>query len=227
MEYLKMTILYHLPFSANCRLVRIALAEKKLEAKYIVEPIWERRNAFLQVNPEGQVPVLLIKDNDYIVGSTVIIEWLEEVIPSNSLIGKDINFRAEVRRIMGWFNNKFSNEVESTIVFEKIMKVFIGKGTPDANILRVGRKNLLVHLQYIDWLSKNRDWLAGDNYSAADISAAANLSILDYLGEIKWKDYSFVKEWYARVKSRPSFRGVLSDKIPGLLPPKYYTDLDF
>ncbi|MBH87917.1 MAG: glutathione S-transferase [Pelagibacterales bacterium] len=222
-----MTILYHLPFSANCRLVRIALAEKKLEAKYIVEPIWERRNAFLQVNPEGQVPVLLIKDNDYIVGSTVIIEWLEEVIPSNSLIGKDINFRAEVRRIMGWFNNKFSNEVESTIVFEKIMKVFIGKGTPDANILRVGRKNLLVHLQYIDWLSKNRDWLAGDNYSAADISAAANLSILDYLGEIKWKDYSFVKEWYARVKSRPSFRGVLSDKIPGLLPPKYYTDLDF
>jgi len=222
-----MTILYHLPFSANCRLVRIALAEKKLEAKYIVEPIWERRNSFLKINPEGEVPVLLVKDNDYIVGSTVIIEWLEDVIPSNSLIGKDINFRAEVRRIMDWFYNKFSNEVESTIVFEKIMKVFIGKGTPNANILRVGRKNLLVHLQYIDWLSKNRDWLAGDNYSAADISAAANLSILDYLGEIKWKDYSFAKEWYARVKSRPSFRGVLSDKIPGLLPPKYYTDLDF
>ena len=107
------------------------------------------------------------------------------------------------------------------------MKGFIGKGNPDANILRVGRKNLLVHLQYVDWLSKNRDWLAGDNYSAADISAAANLSILDYLGEIKWRDYSFAKEWYARVKSRPSFRSVLLDKIPGLLPPKYYSDLDF
>ena len=222
-----MTLLYHLPFSANCRLIRIALAEKKLEVKYIVEPIWERRNAFLQVNPEGQVPVLLVKENSYIIGSTVIIEWLEDTIPTNSLIGKEIDFRAEVRRIMGWFNNKFSNEVEATIVFEKIMKVFIGKGTPNANILRAGRKNLLVHLQYIDWLSKNRDWLAGDNYSAADISAAAHLSILDYLGEIKWRDYSFAKEWYARVKSRPSFRGILLDKIPGLLPPKYYTDLDF
>ena len=222
-----MTKLYHLPFSSNCRLVRIALAEKKLEVKYIVEPIWERRNAFLQINPEGQVPVLSTKDNDYIVGAIVIIEWLEDIIPSNSLMGKEISFRAEVRRIMGWFNNKFNNEVESTIVFEKIMKVFIGKGTPDANILRVGRKNLLVHLQYIDWLSKNRDWLAGDNYSAADISAAANLSILDYLGEIKWRDYSYAKEWYARVKSRPSFRGVLLDKIPGLLPPKYYIDPDF
>ena len=222
-----MTILYHLPFSSNCRLVRIALAEKKLEAKYIVEPIWERRKSFLQINPEGQVPVILTKDNNYIVGATVIIEWLEDEIPSNNLIGKEIAFRAEVRRIMAWFNNKFNYEVESTIVFEKIMKVFIGKGTPDANILRVGRKNLLVHLQYVDWLSKNRDWLAGDNYSAADISAAANLSILDYLGEIKWRDYSFAKEWYARVKSRPSFRSVLLDKIPGLLPPKYYSDLDF
>ena len=222
-----MTILYHLPFSSNCRLVRIALAEKKLEAKYIVEPIWERRKSFLQINPEGQVPVLLTKDNNYIAGATVIIEWLEDTIPFNNLIGKEITFRAEVRRIMSWFNNKFNHEVECTIVFEKIMKVFIGKGTPDANILRVGRKNLLVHLQYIDWLSKNRDWLAGDNYSAADISAAANLSILDYLGEIKWRDYSFAKEWYARVKSRPSFRSVLLDKIPGLLPPKYYRDLDF
>src|SRR6056300_530752 len=201
-----MTILYHLPFSANCRLVRIALAEKKLEVKYIVEPIWERRNTFLQVNPEGQVPVLCIEDT----------------ILTNSLIGKENNFRAEVRRIMGWFNNKFGNEVEATIVYEKIMKVFMGKGTPNANILRAGRKNLLVHLQYIDWLSKNRDWLAGDNYSAADISAAAHLSILDYLGEIKWRDYSYAKEWYARVKSRPSFRSILLDKMPGLLPPKYY-----
>ena len=173
------------------------------------------------------VSVLLTKENNYIAGATVIIEWLEEAIPFNNLIGKEITTRAEVRRIVAWFNNKFHHEVESTIVFEKIMKVFIGKGMPDANILRVGRKNLLVHLQYVDWLSKNRDWLAGDNYSAADISAAASLSILDYLGEIKWRDYSFAKEWYARVKSRPSFRSVLLDKIPGLLPPKYYRDLDF
>ena len=222
-----MTTLYHLPFSSNCRFIRIALAEKKLEAKFIVEPIWERRDSFLKINPEGQVPVLLTKDNNYIVGSPVIIEWLEDTITINSLIGKDINFRAEVRRMMGWFDKKFNIEVESTIVFEKIMKVFIGRGTPDATILRIGRKNLLIHMQYIDWLSKNRDWLAGNNYSAADIIAAANLSILDYLGEIQWRDYSYAKEWYARVKSRPSFRNILLDKIPGLLPPKYYSDLDF
>ena len=222
-----MNTLYHLPFSANSRLVRIALSEKKIDVKLIVEPVWERRASFLSLNPEGQVPVFLTDKNISLSGSSVIIEWLEDLSSEHSLIGNDINFRAEARRIMLWFNNKFSLEVESSIVYEKIMKVFMGKGNPDANILRVGRKNLITHMQYINWLSKNRDWLAGNSYSIADISAAANLSILDYLGEINWREYSFAKEWYARVKSRPSFRSVLLDKIPGLLPPKYYSDLDF
>ena len=222
-----MNTLYHLPFSANSRLVRIALSEKKIDVKLIVEPVWERRASFLLLNPEGQVPVFLTDKNISLSGSSVIIEWLEDLSSEHSLIGNDINFRAEARRIMLWFNNKFALEVESSIVYEKIMKVFMGKGNPDTNILRVGRKNLITHMQYINWLSKNRDWLAGNSYSIADISAAANLSILDYLGEITWREYSFAKEWYARVKSRPSFRSVLLDKIPGLLPPKYYSDLDF
>lgn len=222
-----MNTLYHLPFSANSRLVRIALSEKQIDVKLIVEPVWERRTSFLSLNPEGQVPVFLTGQNISLSGASVIIEWLEDISSEHSLIGNDINFRAEARRIMLWFNNKFSLEVESSIVYEKIMKVFMGKGNPDANILRVGRKNLITHMQYINWLSKNRDWLAGNSYSIADISAAANLSILDYLGEITWREYSFAKEWYARVKSRPSFRSVLLDKIPGLLPPKYYSDLDF
>ena len=222
-----MNTLYHLPFSANSRLVRIALSEKQIDVKLIVEPVWERRTSFLSLNPEGQVPVFLTGQNISLSGASVIIEWLEDISSEHSLIGNDINFRAEARRIMLWFNNKFALEVESSIVYEKIMKVFMGKGNPDANILRVGRKNLITHMQYINWLSKNRDWLAGNSYSIADISAAANLSILDYLGEITWREYSFAKEWYARVKSRPSFRSVLLDKIPGLLPPKYYSDLDF
>ena len=222
-----MNTLYHLPFSANSRLVRIALSEKQIDVKLIVEPVWERRTSFLSLNPEGQVPVFLTGQNISLSGASVIIEWLEDISSEHSLIGNDINFRAEARRIMLWFNNKFSLEVESSIVYEKIMKVFMGKGNPDTNILRVGRKNLITHMQYINWLSKNRDWLAGNSYSIADISAAANLSILDYLGEITWREYSFAKEWYARIKSRPSFRSVLLDKIPGLLPPKYYSDLDF
>ena len=130
-----MNTLYHLPFSANSRLVRVALSEKKIDVKLIVEPIWERRDSFLSLNPEGQVPVLLTNQNIPLSGAPVIIEWLEDISSERSLIGKDINFRAEARRIMFWFNNKFSSEVESSIVYEKIMKVFMGKGNPDANLL--------------------------------------------------------------------------------------------
>ena len=221
-----MSLLYHLPFSANCRLVRIALAENKVSFRLVVEAIWERRDSFLALNPEGQVPVFINEQNLKICGASVIIEWLDENM-DNSLIGSEIDIRCESRRIMNWFLNKFSNEIDNTIVYEKIMKGFIGKGNPDANILRVGRKNLKIHMEYINWLSKNRDWLAGNEFTIADISAAANISIIDYLGEINWKEYSSAKDWYARIKSRPSFRTILEDKIPGLLPPKYYNDLDF
>ncbi len=221
-----MSLLYHLPFSANCRLVRIALAENKVSFRLIVEPIWERRDNFLALNPEGQVPVFINEQNLKICGASVIIEWLDENM-DNSLIGSEIDIRCESRRIMNWFLNKFSNEIDNTIVYEKIMKGFIGKGNPDANILRVGRKNLKIHMEYITCLSKNRDWLAGNEFTIADISAAANISVIDYLGEINWKEYSSAKDWYARIKSRPSFRKILEDKIPGLLPPKYYNDLDF
>ena len=221
-----MSLLYHLPFSANCRLVRIALAENKVSFRLVVEAIWERRDSFLALNPEGQVPVFINEQNLKICGASVIIEWLDENM-DNSLIGSEIDIRCESRRIMNWFLNKFSNEIDNTLVYEKIMKGFIGKGNPDANILRVGRKNLKIHMEYINWLSKNRDWLAGNEFTIADISAAANISIIDYLGEINWKEYSSAKDWYARIKSRPSFRKILEDKIPGLLPPKYYNDLDF
>ena len=221
-----MSRLYHIPFSANCRLVRLALAENKVSFRLVVEAIWERRDGFLALNPEGQVPVFINEQNLKICGASVIIEWLDENMDI-SLIGSEIDIRCESRRIMNWFLNKFSNEIDNTIVYEKIMKGFIGKGNPDANILRVGRKNLKIHMEYIDWLSKNRDWLAGNEFTIADISAAANISIIDYLGEINWKEYSSAKDWYARIKSRPSFRKILEDKIPGLLPPKYYNDLDF
>ena len=87
-----MNILYHLPFAANSRMVRVALSEKKIDVKLIVEPIWERRDSFLSLNPEGQVPVLLNNQNIPLSGAPVIIEWLEDVSSANSLIGNDITF---------------------------------------------------------------------------------------------------------------------------------------
>jgi len=222
-----MRTLYHLWLSPFCRAVRIALAEKDIEVTLRAENVWERRNDFLAMNPAGEVPVLTEADGTAISGSTVILEYLEDLKPEPALIGTDPLIRAETRRLASWFNDKFNAEVTENLLGEKMMKRFLGLGEPDAVAIRAGYKNLRYHLQYIAYLVERRNWLAGNSLSYADIAAAAHLSSLDYINEIPWGDHESVKVWYARIKSRPSFRTLLSDKIPGFPPPPHYANLDF
>lgn len=222
-----MRTLYHLWLSPFCRAIRIALAEKDLEYTLRAENIWDRREEFLAMNPAGDVPVLAEADGTAISGVGVIFEYLEDLKPEHALIGENPLIRAEARRLAAWFNEKFNAEVTENILGEKMMKRFLGLGEPDAVAIRAGYKNLRYHLQYIAYLVERRNWLAGDSLSIADIAAAAHLSSLDYIDEVPWADHESVKIWYARIKSRPSFRTLLSDKIPGFPPAPHYADLDF
>ena len=218
--------LFHLWLSPGCRMVRLALAEKGLECSLEVEPIWQRRDAFLNLNPAGDVPVL-VDDNQVIVGGQVICEYLEECYPDHSLLGQSAEQRAEVRRIADWFNTKFHNEVTRYLVDEKVMKRFMGLGTPNAQAIKAGLQNIGYHLDYIGYLADSRSWLAGDDLSLADLAAAAHLSCVDYLGDVPWGSHESAKNWYARIKSRPTFRALLQDRIGGLKPAEHYHDLDF
>lgn len=228
-----MRTLYHLPLDAGCRLVRILLREKGLEAEFRAEKIWERREGFLHLNPAGEVPVLLEagiegQAEHVIAGSAkVLAEYLEDAYPERSFLGADPLQRAEVRRLMAWFDDKFNREVTLNLVEEKVHKRFTGQGEPDSRAIRAGLANMRYHLDYIGWLCDRRTWLAGDSFSLADITAGAHLSALDYLGDVPWDDHPGAKDWYARIKSRPSLRGILADSLPGLPPARHYIDLDF
>jgi glutathione S-transferase len=222
-----MRTLYHLWLSPFCRKVRIVLAEKKLEVEMRVEPVWERRPQFLALNPAGKVPVLVEPEGTVLSDSMAITEFLEEVYPEPPLIGGTPEERAEIRRLVAWFDHKFNAEVTANLVGEKIMNRFLGLGEPDSRAIRAGHANIRTHLEYIAFLIQRRNWLAGDHMTLADIAAAAHLSCVDYLGDVPWEKHEDAKNWYARVKSRPSFRSVLADHIPGLSPPKAYADLDF
>ena len=222
-----MRTLYHLWLSPFCRKVRIVLAEKKLEVEMRVEPVWERRPQFLALNPAGKVPVLVEPEGTVLSDSMAITEFLEEVYPEAPLIGGTPEERAEIRRLVAWFDQKFNAEVTANLVGEKIMNRFLGLGEPDSRAIRAGHANIRTHLEYIAFLIQRRNWLAGDRMTLADIAAAAHLSCVDYLGDVPWEKHEDAKNWYARVKSRPSFRSVLADHIPGLTPPKAYADLDF
>ncbi len=192
-----------------------------------MEKIWERRPDFLNLNPAGEVPVLIEEDGTSIVGTAVAVEYLDEAYPDPPLIGENPLDRAETRRLVQWFDGKFRREVSANLIEEKVMKRFLGLGEPNASAIRAGHGNVHYHLDYIAWLCDRRRWLSGESFSLADIAAAAHISAIDYLGDVPWDDHGKAKDWYARVKSRPSLRPILADHVPGITPPKHYADLDF
>jgi glutathione S-transferase len=222
-----MRTLYHLWLSPFSRKIRLVLKEKNLDFDMVVERMWERRPEFLALNPAGEVPVLIEPDGTTLADATAITEYLEEIYPERPLIGTTPMERAETRRLVAWFDVKFNREVTMNLVEEKIMKRFLGLGQPNSQAIRAGCQNIKHHLDYIAYLMDRRSYLAGDSFGLADITAAAHLSSVDYLGDVPWEQHAGAKEWYARVKSRPSFRPLLSDHIPGAAPPKHYADLDF
>lgn len=220
-------MLYHDWLSPFCRKIRILLAEKKLEFQTELEPVWERRPEFLALNPAGDVPVLVETDGTIVCDSNAIAEYLEEVSPERPMLGDAPAARAEVRRLVAWFDRKFNAEVTENLVGEKIVKRITGTGQPDSSAIRAGHANIRYHLAYIAYLMDRRTWLAGEHMTLADIAAAAHLSCVDYLGDVPWDKHPDAKDWYARIKSRPSFRSILADHVPRMTPPKAYADLDF
>lgn len=223
-----MRILYHLPLSPQSRMARLSLSEKRLPFELRQERVWESSDAFLALNPAREVPVLVEEEAGIAIpGAGVIAEYLEEAYPDTPLMGRTMQERVEVRRLVSWFEIKFNNEVSRNLLGEKVDKRISGRGTPDGNAIRAGYANLRFHLDYIGWLSETRSSLAGEQLSYADLAAAAHLSCLDFIGDIDWARAPFVRDWYARVKSRPSFRALLSDRLAGFSPPSYYADLDF
>jgi len=222
-----MRVLYHLPLSPYARKVRLVLAEKRLPFELRLEKAWERRPEYLELNPAATVPTM-VEDNGLVIpDSSVICEYIDEAYPDSTLLGRTLAERIEVRRLAAWFDGKFAAEVTNNLYGEKYLRRLTRRGNPDPSAIRTGFTALRYHLDYIAWLAETRKWLAGASLSLADFAAAAHLSTLDFLGEVDWTISAPAKEWYARIKSRPSFRGVLADRVPGTTPPDHYADLDF
>ena len=222
-----MRILYHLPLSPYSRKVRLALAEKRITFELRVEKVWERRSEFLELNPAGTVPVLVEENGLVIADSYAITEYLDEAYPDIALLGRTLAERAEVRRLLSWFDNLFGQEVSRNLIWERHLKRQLGHGSPDGAVIRAGYANLKSHLDEIGFLAERHTWLAGPHITMADFAAAGHLSALDYANDVDWSHNQAARDWYSRMKSRPCFRNVLADRISGLEPPAHYTDLDF
>jgi glutathione S-transferase len=229
-----LTLLHH-PFCPHSRFIRLALGEYGLEARLVEERVWDRREGFLMLNPAGTTPVLIDEGHPAVPGAAIIAEYLDETLGAElgdrRLLPTDLGGRVEVRRLASWFNDKFFAEVSGPLVTERFyrrhMRIEQGGGPPDTEAIRAARTNIRYHLAYIGWLVRTRDWLCGERLSYADLAAAAHLSSADYLGDVPWNEDEAAKTWYARIKSRPSFRAILADALPGVPAAPSYANLDF
>lgn len=235
--------LTHFRLCPLSRSVRLALAEHDHAFELAEERSWEWPAGLVAVNPSGELPVLEVVGETVLCGVYSIVEYLAEgeaaQLPGErrriSLLPGSREERAEVRRLVDWFHRKLDREVTRGLLAEKVEPLVsrlmsprpTAGHTPSPAILRAARANLRHHLSYIGFLADQRRWLAGEEASFADLAAAAHLSVADYLGEVEWDANPSARAWYSRIKSRPSFRPLLADRIPGIAPPTHYGDLDF
>jgi glutathione S-transferase len=220
--------LYQYPLCPFSRKVRFALAEKAVPHELVRELPWDRRDEFIDLNPAGQTPVLVAPNGGAtLIDSSAICEYFEETVERTPLLGSGPIDRAETRRLVAWFDQKFYAEVGVLLLQERMYKRLVQRASPDANLLRQAGRNVETHLDYIEYLLDHRRWLGGSTFSLADIAAAAHLSVADYLNGVDWTGHGEAKQWYSAIKSRPTFRPMLSEKMEGLAPPPHYDKLDF
>jgi glutathione S-transferase len=224
--------LHHFPLDPYGRRLRLSLAEYGVEVRLAEERPWVPSAQLTQLNPSGLSPVYVEDSGIAICGPEAITEYLEETLGARkSLLPGTAVARAEIRRLVGWFDVKFYTEVTEPVLTEKVIRRFVaaanGASSPQMARVRQGLQVLKAHLDYIGALSEERSWLGGEELSLADLAAAAHISAIDYLGDVPWKEHPVAQSWYQRIKSRPSFRVLLQDTVPGMAPSQHYADLDF
>lgn len=223
-----MWLLYQFPLCPFSRKVRLLLGEKGIGYDLVRESPWMMRDEFLDLNPAGTTPVMADAEKGVtLIDSQAICEYFEETEAKSPMISGTSQNRAEIRRLVSWFDQQFYGDVVAPLMHEKMRKRLVERASPDAKVLREAMKNAVSHLDYTDYLLDHRNWLAGATLSLADLTAAAHMSVTDYLGGIDWKGHELTSRWYAGLKSRPSFRPLLSERMEVIVPPPHYDKVDF
>lgn len=218
--------LYHVALSPFCRKVRLVLAEKRIDVELVEERWWEPGSEIGRRNPAGKIPVLRL-DGRLWAESQAIVEYLDEAYPNPPLMPLTPAERHEVRRLCAWFDDKFNTEVTRPILSERVWKKVMNAGYPDSRLVKSGLRAVKDHMDYLGHLLEHRKWLAGNMLTLADFTAAAHLSCLDYISDVDWDRSAALRDWYATIKSRPAFRNLLVDQVPGFAPAPHYAQLDF
>jgi len=219
--------LYQFPLCPFSRKIRLLMGEKNIAYDLVREDPWAASEEFYDLNPAGRTPVLVNEEKGLaLADSRAIAEYLEETVDKSPMINGTAVYRAEIRRLVALFDENFYADVTQPLLLERMKKRIVLRQPPDSRALRDAMRMAHGHLDYMDWLIDNRPWLAGSTMTLADLTAAAQISVADYLGGIDWKGHDQTRGWYAVFKSRPSFRPLLSERMNVIKPPPHYALVD-
>ena len=221
-----MFTLHHYYLCPSSRFIRLILEEHKINYIVQLENYWKPQKDFFKINPAGHLPILINEENYAIIGSNACLEYFKDLNLKPDLVGKNYKDKAEIYRLYYWFETLFKKEVLDPIIYEKVFSSVVDNITPNSSNIRAAIQNLGFHINYFDYLLKNQDYLVTNNLTYLDFLASANLSILDYLGLLSFEDNDNIKDWYFKLKSRPSFKTLLKDQIAGLNPDEKYELID-
>ena len=221
-----MITLYHYYLCPSSRYIRLILEEHKITYNTQLENYWKPQKNFLKLNPAGHLPVLVNNDNFPVIGANACVEYIKDLKLKPKLFVDDYREKAELNRLVHWFDVIFKKEVFDPIIYEKVFSRIVDNMTPNSDNIRAALNNLDFNIQYFNYLLNSKNYFIKDDLTYFDFLVAANLSILDYLGLLNFKSHENIKEWYSKIKSRPSFKTLLKDQIVGLNPHQNYQNID-
>ncbi|MGE0238970.1 MAG: glutathione S-transferase family protein [Parvibaculaceae bacterium] len=191
----------------NSYRVRIFLAEKGVTLPLTELDYGKREHKapeFLKLNSLGQVPVLVLDDGTVITESVAICRYLEAIHPTPSLFGSDA---ASIGLIDMW-NRRMENEVFATIgnVTLHTDEFFKERLTQVPEFAAAQKQAIPGKWAWLDReMSDGRSFLAGEEFSMADISGMVTLWLSEVFGFEVPGDLAHVQRWNQRLRQRPSW----------------------
>ena len=197
--------LYDSAMAPNPRRVRVFLAEKGIEVPTVQVDLGKAENRepeFLAKNPSGGVPVLELNDGTYLAESVAICRYFEGQQPDPPLMGRDPQDAA----IVEMWNRRMELEVllMSAGCFRNTHEFFKGRIPQVPEYGEVCRQALISRLERLDGELADREFIAGDHYSIADITAQIGIDFARVSGIKISDDQKNVKRWHDAISSRPS-----------------------
>jgi glutathione S-transferase len=201
--------LYDFAFSPNCRKVRAVAYELGIALESVHVDLLtggSRTPAFLAVNPNGRVPVLV--DDDFVLWeSTAILRYFSGK-KGGALMPASPRGQAEVDRWLAW-QLAHLGPAMSKVAFERIVKKLTRQGAPDEAAVVAGSAEFAKLTAVLDAALESRDYLAG-TLSLADFALAAHFSLASMCG-LDMARHRRVNAWLDRMLDRDSMKRALAE----------------